>query len=146
MNELLESELLKLDSIPHDKFNSAVQIYTSQKYSFLAAGFIAGLAEKTYLGASNAFMVRPSKEWYKWTFEIVELVCKNYSIFSIDLVDLGEIWGFRSKVTLSTLQFMINKLEPNSPEWHEFRGRLCGVRELNEKYHEVLNFNSRCEI
>lgn len=114
-------------------------------FSFLAAGFITGQAEKVYLGSSEAFMIRPSNEWLDWTKEITNLICKNYSIFSLHLESLGEIWGFKHFSVSLTLQFMVEKLELNSPEFHELRARLCGIKEINREYHKSEGFGERCE-
>ena len=108
-----------------------------------AAGFVTGQAEKVYLGACRAAMFRPSPEYHEMFFRILTDTEKRYGLRSVCFND--EIWISRPE-NVSLVESVFN-LVPNSPEWHELRGRLCGVphEEIDREFHLRRGYDERAD-
>ena len=99
-----------------------------------AAGFVAGQAEKVYLGACLAAMFRPgSPEGMELLREVADRICAQYGLVHVRV--MAELWICRpeSRTEVETLV----GVEPNSSLWHCRRARLCGVpsEEVDLQFH-----------
>jgi hypothetical protein len=113
-----------------------------------AAGFVSGEAEKIYLGACRAAMFRPSEEWFKVVFDICLKVGHRYGL-QVRILPFNrgrEIWVVRDTEVGDAILKM-QTVEENSEEWHEIRGRLCGVpgHKIDYQFHEREGFGERCD-
>ena len=110
-----------------------------------AVGHMRGQAEKVYLGACKAFMIRPAADWFQWAIDAMTMVCIHYHLhLAIDTTH-GEIWGCKDTATYQTLRTLQTHVEVNSAHWHGIRARLCGVETVDMYYHERHGYGQRCE-
>ena len=112
-----------------------------------ALGHMRGQAEKVYLGACQAFMIRPAADWLGWAMDAMVFTCHHYHLRAKVCLGWKEIWGYTEN---SLVQLMMDTMasEPeNSPVWHELRGALCGIPHqcIDTRYHERAGFGMRCE-
>lgn len=118
------------------------------KIPIFAAGFISGQAEKIYLGACQAAMFRPPKEWVGVVSEIAHEVADRYGLEGVCLpTSRGEeLWMVRSPAVRTSILGLLDMPE-NSPEWHERRGLLCGVPpyHIDVNFHERSGYGVRCD-
>ncbi|MEK7561025.1 MAG: hypothetical protein AAB539_03665 [Patescibacteria group bacterium] len=117
-------------------FRDALQQFTfmdPETIPVFAAGFVTGQAEKVYIGACKAAMFRPSEEYRDMFMRILTDTKERYGLALTSFN--GELWIARPENV--TLVESIFNLVPNSAEWHELRGQLCGVppQEIDLKFH-----------
>ena len=101
-------------------------------------GFYVGQAEKVYLGACRAAMFRPpSAALYRKAYPILQTVADLYELSFYPHASMQEIWLLRDQTAVEVLEAVLTRSTPDSPIWHETRGRLCGVpmEEIDREYH-----------
>lgn len=120
---------------------------TEAEYRAFACGYVAGQAEKIYLGVCGAAMFRPGREHLPWYFAEVSKIAKTYGLHT-SLVqhkdsDTAEIWIHRKGLMMS--DWMAKGL--NTPEYHTIRARLCGIPEadIDTQYHLRDGHNEPCD-
>ena len=125
---------LKPDFIPHGDVRTADR----------AIGFAMGQAEKVYLGACPAFMIRPAPDWMDWADAAMAVVCGHYGLRL--LRQEGEFWGFREEHIEDVVR-SLQGIEAQSTAWHATRAWLCGIplEEVDHAYHEREGYHARCE-
>lgn len=118
-----------------------------------AMGFVAGQAEKVYLGASPAAMFRPSDAFTNRLRGIVDDMCKVYGLYVVtnhyddprprESGSVTEFWISRTYKTLSRMQ----DWPVNSPQWHAHRAMLCGIpiEECDIRFHERPGYLEVCD-
>ena len=105
---------------------------------FYALGHALGNAEKVWLGACPAFMIRPKEEHYLDAVKRIETICAAYSLnFRRLTTSRGtELWV----CSTSNLHLVerLYQIKENSSEWHLVRGLLCGVPigQIDYSFHE----------
>ena len=113
--------------------------------SIVRAGafFIAGQAEKVYLGACPAAMSRPSVEYFEEQLENVMKIATLYDLKTVVYPD--EIWICRKEYFVDVRA--MRRLTLNSPAWHHARARLCGIplKEVDEKFHLRSGYGERAD-
>ena len=113
--------------------------------SILRAGafFIAGQAEKVYLGACPAAMSRPSAGYFGKQLENIWKIAQIYDLKTATYPD--EIWICR-KEYIGDVDRM-RMLPVNSPAWHHARARLCGIplKEVDEQFHLRSGYGERAD-
>ena len=114
-----------------------------------ALGFVAGQAEKVYLGAASAAMFRPtSSVGREFLLTWVRAIAKQYGLHFriLEYMDpdgeiteeILEYWVLRNDNSIWMFEAMKDRrIIPNSPAWHHCRGDLTGVpdREIDEGFH-----------
>ena len=121
---------------------------TDDRVRLISAGHALGQAEKVCLGACPAFMVRPSREYRSWALWVASVLSEVYGldVSVFDRPDIAdEIWMHRHGA--QNLVGCLSQMKANTPEWHEYRGFLCGVpdKEIDERFHERRGYRERCE-
>lgn len=113
------------------------------KIRLFAAGFVNGQSEKVYLGACQAAMFRPSHDRRDMLMEIVENAAIRYGLAVV--IVRAEIWICRL-ASFNTVQ-QLKSLEENSAAWHQLRGQLCGVPEIeiDVTFHHRSGYGQRCD-
>lgn len=105
-------------------------------YAFWA-GYVWGLAEKVHLGACWAAMVQPGDYEPNIRLQIIKSACAAYGL---DWRALGtkEYWLFRAgdRAGVDDLLTHLELVPENSETWHNLRGMLCGVKDIDPKFHE----------
>lgn len=112
-----------------------------------AAGHATGLAEKVYLGACEAAMLRPEPENYEWLLATVRQVAHVYGLAVQEYkypengprAGAREIWMLDVRDEGAGILFnALTDLPANSPSWHATRGKLCGVPmgQIDYVFHE----------
>jgi LicD family len=101
------------------------------------AGVIVGEAEKVWLGACRAAVLRPQGETVDLAYCVIWLSQLIGSIYDLEvLVIKDEVWMFHpsAKRTVKELE----GIEKNSPLWHRVRAGLLGVPagRVDLKFHE----------
>ena len=109
-----------------------------------AAGFATGLAEKVYLGACEAAMLRPEPENYEWLLATVRQVAHVYGLTVQEYKYPGngpragsrEIWMLRSPIGFDYDHLL--KTRVNTAGWHSIRGLMCGIPsdQIDFAFHE----------
>lgn len=97
-----------------------------------SAGFICGQAEKVHSGACDACMVRPRESDMEATDAACRVAEQVYGL--VYRTDGREIWLIRREAVAAWGATM--GMEVNSPEYHRARAALCGIRDVDEKFHE----------
>ena len=112
-----------------------------------AIGHMRGQAEKVYLGACQAFMIRPAKDWGVWATLAMEYVCGHYGLTMLSSTTHGELWGCASPRIAAHVGHILKTEMPNGAWWHRRRGQLCGVKRqrIDTLYHEREGYGERCE-
>lgn len=109
-----------------------------------AAGFVSGQAEKVYLGACRAAMFRPSQDRYGMLIETVRDVAQRYGLTVVEGIgSQNEIWVCRpddAELVRGQMQY-----PENSPPWHVHRATLCGVDEIDVRFHLRAGSGERCD-
>ena len=106
-----------------------------------AAGFVNGLAEKVYLGACPAAMIRPPAEWWLRVEQIANEAADRYNLWVHVLhwsdVNDPEIWLCRDVNIVARVRALTD-VPVNSVDWHARRAFLCGVlsHEVDVQFHE----------
>lgn len=121
---------------------------TDDKVCVFSAGHMTGQAEKIYLGACSALMVRPSPQYRSWCLFVATTLSAIYglevSVFERDEIS-DEIWlhTMESSGAISELQH----LEVNSPGWHARRGLLCGIpdTDIDVYFHKRSGYREPCD-
>ncbi len=141
-----------------DKFCLKWETHKMQLFSF-KLGFLAGLAEKVYMGACPAACIRPKcgemKMMEQAAREISEIYGLSWGVYHLsdEFSDYkggyfgSEIWLFRNDEGRNLAFEHLDGTVKNSPEWHELRGKLCGmsVLEVDLKFHERAGYDKRTE-
>ena len=96
------------------------------------AGFVAGQAEKVWLGAVPAAMFRPSADERSKRLEQVAVTQAEYGLCVTLLAD--EIWIHQPSYVIGDWQ----SFERNSLEYHALRAAACGIADVDPRYHERL--------
>jgi len=96
------------------------------------AGFMCGQAEKVYSGACAAFMTKPPQEEQEEAMQIAEQLAAIYGLWRRR--HDREIWLFMPSAVVEVEEMM--KLEINSTEYHRRRAILCGIKDIDERFHE----------
>lgn len=103
------------------------------------AGFVAGHAEKIWMGAVSASMFRPPAVHTGFAITAVKAMCDVYGLHWMVLETKrgDEIWMFRDLWVKDEIADL-GTLEENSPLWHVYRARLTGVpaSEIDTTFHE----------
>ncbi len=86
-------------------------------------GFVAGQAEKVYLGACKAAMFRVGERWREMFFYVMERILLVYDLSMV--FDGNEIWICRHQHAGLVNQMLA--MQTDSPLWHKARADLCGV-------------------
>lgn len=136
----------------------AIEKYHACPILLFAAGSIQGQAEKVYLGACQAQMIRPSLSWQPDALRIVTKICEVYSLhFCQIFYDRHvEYWIYRDVVRC---QHDIKRLATMGQRpsatwsvsewwwWHTMRGSLCGIprEEIDSEYHLRDGYGQACE-
>lgn len=128
-----------------------------ERWLFIA-GFVSGQAEKVYLGAADAAMLRPSSEQVVRLRGIVDDVAERYQLVVVDITYpypggpneptiLRELWLCRTQDVADDVYGLPN-MRPNSPEFHGRRARLCGVPslEVDYEFHRRRGSGVPCDI
>lgn len=112
-----------------------------------AIGHMRGQAEKVYLGACQAFMIRPAQDWWDWALMAMEFTCEQYSLAFYRAKDHGEIWGCRTRSIREHLVEVLRDTTRDGVLWHQQRAMLCGIpREaVDVNYHRREGHGARCE-
>ena len=112
-----------------------------------ALGHMRGQAEKVYLGACQAFMVRPAPDWWDWALPAMGFVCTHYRLCLYIADNVGELWGCASETILMRVHRVLVGENKDTPGWHQLRGWLCGIpsERLDGNYHDRDGYGERCE-
>lgn len=112
-----------------------------------AIGHMRGQAEKVFLGACRALMIRPASDWFTWACEAMLFTCNHYGMQLYIARDEGELWGCANFSVLQHVHATLKREEKDSPAWHLLRGRLCGIPAsmLDQEYHQREGYGQRCE-
>ena len=95
-------------------------------------GFVAGQAEKVWLGVCPAAMVRPDPLQRDNRLEHVRTVADEYGL---SVTECGrEIWIHQPRFAIG--QWVDCCI--NSAEWHTLRAAACGIVDVDPHYHERL--------
>ena len=114
-----------------------------ERVRMFTAGFCTGQAEKVHLGACKAAMFRPSAENREMLLEVLIDIAERYVLCIVTTKD--EIWIARREN--AELVRKMKAIQENSPEWHEFRGMLCGVpaEEIDRQFHHRHGYGERAD-
>lgn len=93
-------------------------------------GFVAGQAEKVWLGVCPAAMFRPDATEYEDRCNQVALVAAEYGL-SVTTVD-DEIWIHREDYDVGKWV----TVPINSADYHRLRAQACGISDIDEDYHQ----------
>ena len=126
---------LQPDAIPHGQV----------RFADRALGHMQGQAEKVASGACYAFMIRPGADWWRWAHAAMLFVCGHYGLNFYSEKPYGELWAYRELWVCDHLTELYAFVAPNSPLWHVMRADLCGIREVDIRYHQRSTFGQRCE-
>ena len=110
-----------------------------------ALGHMRGQAEKVYLGACRAFMIRPADDWFEWAEQAMQFTCAHYGLICYPSSRLGELWGCREGV--GPYLAAMERLPRDSTAWHLIRAQLCGIApaQWDTAYHLRQGHGVRCE-
>ena len=130
-------EFLHPSAIPHGDVRLADR----------ALGHMRGQAEKVYLGACSAFMIRPADDWFGWAVEAMMFTCRHYGLSLSLSTAAGEVWGYADSSLVQYILEAIATEPPTSPIWHHLRGALCGIpcANVDQEYHLRADWGTRCE-
>ena len=83
-------------------------------------------------------MFRPSKETLEANIAIAVYAAQLYGL-SLPPVyrTKTEIWLAKDYGDLKPLY----EMDENTPEWHTYRAQLCGVKDVDPKFHERQGYN-----
>ena len=128
---------LRPDAIPHGDVRMADR----------SIGHMRGQAEKVFLGACMAFMIRPGPDWWGWALLAMEFTCEHYGLAHYVSAHEGELWGCQSWLVQQRVHETLLGERKNSPAWHQLRGSLCGIptAQLDLSYHQRDGYGRRCE-
>ena len=101
------------------------------------AGFVAGQAEKVYLGACPAALIHPHGATRRYWDDVLNVVNQTAMVYDLGVTVLGEeIWIHREEN--AHLVAAVASMEVNSPAYHQHRAMLCGVpaSEIDPTFHE----------
>ncbi len=117
----------------------------SAKLDSFGAGFMAGQAEKVYLGACKAAMFRIQPENRRTVERVIEIIADAYSLLRLEMN--GEYWICRNRITEAQIKDVYYTFDENTPEWHLRRGYLVGIpaNEIDLGYHKSTGFNEPCD-
>lgn len=121
---------------------------THNQVETFAAGHLSGQAEKIYLGACLAAMVRPSRLYRSWCLHVCTKLSAIYglevSVFERDEI-ADEIWIHKPEARPFLEE--LNALEVNSRLWHHIRGFLCGIpaAEIDTHFHTRQGYQEVCD-
>lgn len=113
-----------------------------------AIGFYTGQMEKLVIGACRFCMFRPKPGSRSTLRPIIEALATEFGMMVTDVryarqdkEEAIEFWVGRE-----VDQYLIRRLvvlQPQSPEWHQLRAEMCGVRAdyVDERYHEREGHN-----
>ncbi|GEM_PF-5054693 len=108
-----------------------------QRLKDFMRGFWAGEAEKVYLGACKAAMFRPDFEKHQWVRADIPTVASRYGLLHRFFPTSygGESWIIRPQY--ERLVLTLAEFEEDSPAWHIWRARLCGIpdEEIDTEFH-----------
>lgn len=106
--------------------------------TYFYRGFIAGHAEKLWLGACAASMFRPPPEKMTMAEDVVHDVAKIYGLHwrTLRTHEGTEIWLYKDAWVHDALQRM-SEIPENSTGWHWMRGHLCGIpsAQIDHEFH-----------
>lgn len=135
----------------------AIAQYADTPVLLFAAGSIQGQAEKVYLGACPASMIRPSAAWQHEALRILVEVSKVYGLhFSQIFYDHHvEYWLYKDTWCVDELEQLATQGLRNTQRWsqgewnwwHVTRARLCGIpwHEIDMQYHTREGYGDTCE-
>lgn len=114
----------------------------SQQIGF-KMGFLAGLAEKVYMGACPAACIRPNLGELQIMTHAAKAIATVYDLelatFSIG-EDYGiELWMFRTEAEMNKGIKQMSEANINGSFWHSLRAQLCGISPFDVD----LNFHER---
>lgn len=110
-----------------------------------AIGHMRGQAEKVFLGACQAFMIRPGPDWFDWATLAMEYVCVHYGLEMTFAPLVGELWGCTSADVAEEVSRLMTYKRPNTILWHTRRAAWCGVKEVDREYHKRAEYGKPCE-
>ena len=112
-----------------------------------ALGHMRGQAEKVYLGACCAFMIRPASDWFAWAQAAMTYTCEHYGLVLHIARDEGELWGRTADSIAKHAMDALEKEPKNTETWHALRAELCGIprEQLDTEYHQRAGWGTRCE-
>lgn len=110
-----------------------------------AIGHMRGQAEKVYLGACQAFMVRPAQDWFGWATLAMEYVCVHYCLEMVYGPLVKELWGCASADIAEDVSRLLTYGNPNTRLWHTKRAAWCGIPHVDIHYHQREGYSNRCE-
>lgn len=136
----------------------ALERYADNPLAMFACGSIAGQAEKVYLGACLATMVRPAEEYRSLVCEIAGQVARIYGL-DYEIITPGgslEVWVIRWTSGSRALIGEISRMATQDMHawdarawtaWHGMRAKLCGVpmEAVDCDYHLREGYGKRCE-
>ncbi len=127
---------LQPDVIPHGDVRVADR----------SLGHMRGQAEKVYLHACPAFMIRPAEDWWCWAVTAMTFTTHHYGLALVTLHEVKELWGCTGTATLAAI-LRLSTEEPNTPHWHTTRAHLCGIppERVDWDYHTRAGYQVRCE-
>jgi len=123
---------------------------TDKEVRIFAAGHLTGQAEKVYLGACRAAMVRPSEDYRQWCLTVAIHLSSIYgleiSVFEREEIK-DEIWIHRPDARSQVQLLGCPDIEVNSRFWHMIRGDLCGVPpgHIDHQFHERKGYGEVCD-
>ncbi|MBI2053578.1 MAG: hypothetical protein HYT41_02450 [Candidatus Sungbacteria bacterium] len=108
-----------------------------EKVRVFDAGITYGQAEKVYLGACTAAMFRPTDQYWDTKLKSCKEVCGLLKLCTVIVhTSVGrEIWVCRPENEALVRNLL--HISENSPQWHIFRGNLCGIpqSEIDVQFH-----------
>ena len=115
------------------------------KLDSFGAGFMAGQAEKIYLGACKAAMFRIQPENRRDVARVISIIADAYSLRCLEVN--GEFWFFRNSITEAQIKDVYYTFDENTAEWHLRRGYLVGIpaNEIDLGYHKSTGFGEPCD-
>lgn len=126
---------LQPEAIPHQDVRLADR----------SVGHMRGQAEKVFLGACQAFMIRPAPDWLDWARLAMEYVCGHYGLEMVYGARVGELWGAATPEIGEDISRLLTYAIPNTRLWHGMRAKWCGVKEVDIAYHTRAEYGKRCE-
>ena len=97
-------------------------------------GFCAGQMEKVMSGVCRFSMFRPSEDKHeRKTAVLIREIADIYGLVVHKLPDVPEYWCCKKENEGDFFDLL--EMEPDSSDWHRQRGRMCGIVEIDERYH-----------
>lgn len=125
------------------RYNHSIELYRA-----FACGFVAGQAEKVFLGVCPAAMFRPSRDNFEWHLQEVKAIAIEYGLMVTVLNSESpdtpqEIWIHRHDFALGSWA----EHAPNSIPWHRLRAAACGIpeNEVDSHYHCRDGYGETCD-